>query len=295
MNQEEIENLKKAGKIAAQTVEYAKSIIKKDMPLVEIAEKIESKIQELGAKPAFPVSLAIDEVAAHATPPHDSGDLSHGLLKVDLGAHIDGYVADTAFSLDLDNNQENQNLIKAAETALQKATKLITINTKLKDLGSQIEQEIKAHSALPVTNLSGHSIDKYELHAGITIPNFDNSKELPIPEGLYAIEPFSTNGFGAVRDGKPSGIYRLEAQNPVRDATAREVLQFIKQEYQTLPFCSRWLVKKFGTKALLALKRLEDSRILHQYPQLIEKGGGKVAQAEHTVLLTEKEKIITTA
>ena len=103
----DIETLKKVGKIASETIKYAKSFIKPGMPLLEIAEKIESKIIELGGKPAFPCNLSINEIAAHYTPSYNDTEIAHGLLKVDLGVHISGLVADTAFSLDLENSDEN--------------------------------------------------------------------------------------------------------------------------------------------------------------------------------------------
>lgn len=296
MDEEEISKLKKAGQIAVQTIEYARSIIKPQMPLLEIAEKIEAHIVQLGAKPAFPINLSINEIAAHSTPQFNDTQVARGLLKADIGCHIDGYVADTAFSIDLESSKENQELIEAAETALEKAAEIIKINSQLKEIGSAISKEINSRGFLPITNLSGHSIGKYDLHAGITIPNYDNSQTLSLQEGLYAIEPFVTlsTATGSVKDGKPSGIYHLENSALPRDSFARSVLQFIKEEYSSLPFCSRWLVKKFGSRALVALRQMEQAKILHQYPQLIEKSGGKVAQAEHTILLTKSEKIITT-
>src|SRR3989344_6745 len=105
---EEIEILIKAGKTAKQIVEYAKSIIKKDMLLLEIANLIENKILSLNAKPAFPVNLSINEIAAHSTPTYNDTTKAHGLLKVDIGIHIDGLVADTAISIDLENSEENK-------------------------------------------------------------------------------------------------------------------------------------------------------------------------------------------
>lgn len=295
MKKEEIENLKKAGHIAKQAVDYARTIIKIGMPLLEIAEKIESKIYELGGKPAFPVNLSINEIAAHSTPAFDDKETARDLLKVDIGVHINGNIADTAFSLDLANNQENKKLIDAAESALHSAISTISFKKELRAIGSSIEKEIKAKGFQPIQNLSGHSITEYELHAGITIPNYDTSQQTPITTGVYAIEPFSTSGLGSVRDGKLSGIYHLQKEANVRDSFAREVLQFINEEYKTLPFCSRWVHKKFGSRGLLALRRIEEAGLLHHYPQLIEKGNGKVAQAEHTVIITEKEKIVTTA
>jgi len=293
-NNFDIEKLKKAGKILSEVKEYSKSIIKPGMKLLEIAEKIESKIYELKAKPAFPVNLSINEVAAHDTPSFNDERIASGLLKVDVGVHIQGNIADSAFSLDLENNEENKSLIKAAEEAVNNAVEKINYNVKINEIGNIIEKTIKSFNLQPIQNLSGHSIDLFNLHAGITIPNFDNTSDKIIQEGVYAIEPFSTSGLGRVRDGKPSGIYHLEKQGNVRDSFAREVLSFIIEEYSTLPFCSRWIHKKFGTRGLLALKQIEQSGLLHHYPQLIESGKGKVAQAEHTIIILKDKKIITT-
>ncbi len=290
----EIENYKKAGKIVKEAIAFAKSIIKPNTPLLEIAEQIEAKIIELGGKPAFPINLSINEIAAHATPAYNSEEKARGLLKVDLGVHIDGCVADTAFSLDLENDDENKKLIEAAEEALKNAVEKIQIGIALREIGGVIEQTIKSKGFHPIQNLSGHSMNPWDLHSGITIPNFDNSQEKTIEEGAFAIEPFSTTGLGAVRDGKPSGIYHLERAGAVRDKFARSVLEFISDEYQTLPFCSRWIHKQFGTRGLLALRQIEQAGLLHHYPQLIERGSGKVAQAEHTILLTKEKKIVTT-
>ncbi|MDP3881679.1 MAG: type II methionyl aminopeptidase [Nanoarchaeota archaeon] len=294
MQEEEIKKLKEAGKIAKQAVNYAREIIKPGMPLLEIAEKIEDKILELGGKPAFPVNLSIDEVAAHSTPSWNDTKNARGLLKVDIGVHIEGYIADNAFSLDLENSEENKKLIEAAEKALEKALEKLDLEVNLREVGKVIEKAISIRSLQAIRNLSGHSIERYNLHSGITLPNYDNSKNLELKPGLYAIEPFATSGLGSVRDGKPSEIYVVQKTGNVRDEFSREVLKFILEEYKTLPFCSRWIHKRFGSRGLLALKRIEEAGILHNYAQLIERGVGKVAQAEHTVLLTIKEKCVTT-
>lgn len=289
----ETEKIIKAGKIASQSKEFARTIIKKDTSLLEIAEKIEGKIEELGGKPAFPVNLSINEIAAHYTPTHDDETKAHGLLKVDIGVHIDGWIADTAFSLDLEDNEENKKLIKASEEALENALKAVKINTPANEMGSIIQETIESHGFSPIINLSGHSIDKYDLHAGITIPNIDDKKNIQMKEGTYAIEPFATPGNGKVHDGKPSGIYYLSSEKNVRSPLARDVLKFIKKEYDTMPFCSRWIVKKLGNQALFGLKQLEDNGNLHHFPQLIESSKNKVSQTEHTILI-EKDKVTVT-
>ena len=283
-----------AGKIASQVKEYAKSIIKPGMPLIEIAEKIESKIIELGGKPAFPVNLSINNIAAHYIPSYDDKISAHGLLKIDFGVHIDGWIADTAFSIDLENNNENKSLIFSSEQALKNSIKIVKPKIQLSEIGRVIQETIESRGFSPIINLSGHSMEQYELHAGITVPNIDDSKNVFLKPGVYAIEPFSTTGSGKVHDGKPSGIYTLINQKIPRSQSAREVLGFIKKEYNTLPFCSRWIFKKFKAKGLFALKQLEDNNNLHQFPQLLESSNSKISQTEHTILVEENKVIVTT-
>lgn len=282
-----------AGKIALKVKTFAKNLIKPGMPLLEIAEKIEQQIKDLKAEPAFPVNLSIDHIAAHYTPTHDDTTTATGLLKVDLGVQIDGWIADTAFSLDLEGNAENEKLIEIAEAALENAKKIIKTGVSTDEIGKEIYRTAVSNHVNPVINLTGHEIDQYDLHAGIAIPNIDDKKNVILKPGIYAIEPFMTLGNGRVHDGKPSGIYFLQDNKNVRSPIAREILTYITEEYGSLPFCSRWLVKEFGTKALLGLKQLEEQGNLHHFPQLIETSKRKVAQAEDTVLL-EKDKVIVT-
>jgi len=294
MNPKQIENSIKAGKIAELVRQYAKTIIKKDMPLLEIAEQIEKKIVELGAKPAFPTNLSINEVAAHYTPSYNDETLSHGLLKIDFGVQINGWIADNAFSIDLENSEENKKLIKASEEALSNACSLIKQGKTTSEIGKEIQKTIEKHEFSPIVNLSGHSMQEYDLHSGITIPNIDDKSNIKIEYGLYAIEPFATSGNGKIYDGKPSGIYIINQVKNTRSPLSREILDFIAEEYKTLPFCSRWIIKKFGTKSLLALKELENNNIITQYEQLIEISKKPVAQSEHTILITKDKIIVTT-
>ncbi len=287
----------KAGEIAKKVREFAKSIVKPDISLLEIAEKIENEIIRLGGKPAFPVNLSINEIAAHYTPSHNDETKARGLLKVDFGVSVDGWVADVAFSLDLENNEENKKLIEASEKALKNVIQNMKLGISLGEIGKTIQQTIEEEGFSPIINLSGHEMREYDLHAGLTIPNIDNKKPEKITKGLYAIEPFATNGSGKVIEGKPSGIYLLLDDKNVRNNEARKILNFIIEEYRTLPFCSRWIVKKFGIKSLFALKQLEDNGNLHQYPEMVEKssnaGGTKVSQAEDTIFIDDKT-IVTT-
>lgn len=287
----------KAGEIVSQTKKWIKPQIKTGIPLIEIAEKIESKIEELGGKPAFPVNLSINNIAAHYTPSHDDKTVAHGLLKVDFGAHVEGWTADNAFSLDLENSEENKKMIEASKEALNNAIKIIKENISTNDIGEKIEKTIEAKGFSPVVNLSGHSMGQYKLHSGITISNVNDGRDLKLKKGLYAIEPFATNGSGKIKEGKPSGIYELKSEKNVRNPVARKVLTLIKKEYGTLPFCSRWIVKKLGAKALFGLKQLEKNGNLHHFNHLVEVSNAddtKVSQAEETIFIDADNITVTT-
>lgn len=291
MNNKELESIKKAGNIVAQIRKELPNIVKKDRPLLEIAEQIENKILELGGKPAFPCNLSINEIAAHYTPSYNDETLAHGLLKVDFGVHVNGFAADNSISFDLENSSENKKLIETANQCLLNAIQSVKSGYELGKIGASIQQIAEKAGFTSIQNLSGHSIDQYQLHSGITIPNYDNNSNLKLPDGIYAIEPFVTTGIGNVYDAKPSGIYEIKNEGSVRDNKAREVLNFIIEEYQTLPFCSRWLVKQFGTRALIALSQIKQAGIIHEFDQLVEKSKMPVAQAEHTILIDEKGKV----
>lgn len=278
------ENFNIAQKKAQEIKEYARSIIKEGADLLDIATKIDEKILELGCKPAFPVNLCKDEIAAHFTP-SEPGEKASGLLKIDLGIIYKEALIDTAFSLDLSKEKEYTKLIQASEKALQEAGKLVKKGVQVNQIGKVIHDTIVNLGFSPIRNLSGHQVSLEQIHAGTTIPNYDNNNSQVLEKGMFAIEPFSTTGEGLVIDGKASGIFNLIERKAIRDSLAREILAFIEEEYTTLPFCERWIINKFGTRAKRSLQLMTDAGILHNYPVLIEKTRQPVAQTENTFLI----------
>jgi len=291
MEKEEIENWKKAGEKTAEVLSFAKNIIKAETPLLEIAEQIEEYVQKHKLAFAFPINLSKNEIAAHYSPFHNDKETAGGLMKLDIGICINGFIGDAAISIDLTPEQKHKDLIEASSSALKAAIKAIKHGVEIREAGKVIFSEITTRDFSPIRNLSGHELKQWNLHAGITIPNYDNGNKNKLKEGIYAIEPFATLGTGIVQESKPSGIFMLKQKKPTRN---KEILSFIGQEYKTLPFSSRWLIKKFGLRCLFSLSQLEKEGILHQFPILVEKSHKAVSQAEHTLAVLANETIVLT-
>src|SRR3989338_3795004 len=163
MEKEAMDKFIKAGKIASEVRESSKDLIKDGMMLADIAEKLEQMIIDKGGVPAFPLNLSINSQAAHYTPSKNDNTIfrSKDVLKVDLGVHVDGYVADTAYTLSFD--PEKSKLIQASKEALKAAIDLCKPGEKISNISEVIEDTIKQYGYKPINNLSGHGVDRYIL------------------------------------------------------------------------------------------------------------------------------------
>jgi len=294
------ENYKRAGKIAADARDFGVTLLKPGARFLDIATAIENKIKENGASLAFPVNISLNSLAAHYSPRHDDQSiLKRGdVVKLDVGAHIDGYIADTAITVELETHIYNK-MIQASSEALEKAIRVLNVEILLSEVGKIIENAITAYGYKPINNLMGHGLDKYELHSGLSIPNvgaFGGKTKLKDGD-VVAIEPFATNGAGHVISGEGSNIYlcnkSLKAKF-IRDNKTKLILEKIITNYGTLPFSQRWCHNLIPNGGDIALKKLSFLGLMKHYPQLVEAKGGMVTQKEHTVIIKEDGcKVIT--
>ena len=295
---EPFEALREAGKIASEVRDTTLAEIKPGMKVEYICDTVNQRVEALGGKMAFPCNVDIDHVAAHYCAPLNDKTVipERSLVKLDVGVHVDGYIADTAKTVCFD--PELDYLVEAAQAGLNAAINTIRPGIKANEVGAAIEEAIKRHGARPISNLTGHKLARYVVHAGQSIPNVDGLDKHLIYEGdVYAIEPFAvpTNADGKVMDGPPSNIYRMLKKRNVK-GTAKKMMQYIQKEHRTLPFASRWVMRKFNTpKGAAAFQELLNSKCIMSYPQLIERTRAKVAQAEHSVIITEDGCEVTTA
>ncbi|MFH0711659.1 MAG: type II methionyl aminopeptidase [archaeon] len=315
MKKSEIESYVKAGGIAKEVKEFARGMIKPGVKLIDIADAVDAKIVELGGEAAFPVNLSLNEIAAHYTPTPGDEKVAEGILKVDIGVAVDGFIADTAFSVDLTKNNEFTEMISLNEKILYEISKIIKSGMMVKDVGDAAQDVLEKWNAsrenreLGIENrgtkkfsiiksLSGHELGKNSIHAGLTFSNYRNDSRRVVDDMTFAIEPFVTTGVGDIYEGPVGGIYVLQSDENVRDRDAREVLKFVREKYQGRPFCLRFLVKNFENLSIAKLKfilgMMVRQGILHEYPMLIEKSRAPVSQFENTFVVSDGKVVCTT-
>ncbi len=300
MEKNEIDSYVKAGKIASEIKSFARDLIKPGMLLIDIADAIDDKISELGGEPAFPVNLSLNEIAAHYTPAPGDETKAEGILKIDLGVAVDGFIADTAFSMDLTKDSKYKEMMELNEKMLAEATKVIKPDFEIRDIGDATCDTLEAwneengSSFSIIKSLSGHGLAKGNIHAGLTISNYRNDNKNKIIDGGFAVEPFVTTGVGDIYEGPTGGIYVVQSDDQVRDRDARALLNYIKETFGTLPFCERWIDSGEFKKIKFSLSTMVRQGILHHYPQLIEKSKKPVSQFENTFVISDGKVICTT-
>ncbi len=296
--EEELLKYRHAGKIAREVREEIKRTVKEGMPIIDICEKAEALTRKKGGKPAFPCNVSVNEVAAHYTsPPKDKRTIpERSIVKVDIGVHVDGYIADTATSICFD--PEYHDMVNTAEEALEKAVELLRPGLSITRFGSAIQKTIKTRGFKPVSNLTGHLIRRYLIHAGKSLPNVFNLSASRIKEGeVYGVEPFVTvvNAAGRVENLREAYIFRYAKHKSLKDAYAKEILNFIRKNFLTLPFTERWLSKFLSSSGYkTAFSELLSSKAVVGYPVFVEASRNLVAQAEHTVLVVRDGCVVLT-
>ena len=295
---EPLEALHEAGKVAAQVRDTVIREVKPGVKVLDICDRAYDLIHSLGARPAFPTNVDIDHVAAHYCSPLGDATVipERSLVKLDIGVHVDGYIADTAITACFDPSLSY--LVEAAKAGLDAAINTIKPGIRASDVGAAIEQAIRSRGARPIRNLTGHKLARYIVHAGESIPNVPGHDHHVLAEGeVYAVEPFAvpTTAEGLVMDGPPSNIYRFLKKRSL-DGEAKKMLKHVQEEHRTLPFASRWVMKSFqGPGAVEAFMELLHAKCIMSYPQLLERSRAKVAQAEHTVILSRDGCEVTTS
>ncbi|MCD1293596.1 type II methionyl aminopeptidase [Methanocella sp. CWC-04] len=290
--EEALRSYEEAGNILKDIKRKLYGQIKDGVKLLDIAELVEGEIRACGGTPAFPCNISINEIASHYTPSNsDKWKFSRGdIVKIDIGAYVDGYIADSAFTMEVETD-ENSDFIRVVEKTLDEALKSIKPGVYTCDIGRIIHDTAASEGYNVLKELFGHNLTRYALHGGVTIPNYDDNKKGKVREGdVLAIEPFITAGTGKIVRKAGGNIYQMIRENPIYPATEeeRELLKEISKKFGSLPFAERWLSNVSGLEGLVR------SASVRSYPVLISSDRKIVAQSEHTVIVeSEGCRVIT--
>jgi len=295
MNKQYKQDFIQAGILAKQVRAYGKSLIQKKASYTDVMEKINQKIIELGAIPAFPPQMALNHVAAHFLPfPGEDIIFEDELIKLDIGVCYNGAIGDCAVTVDLSG--KHQKLIDAVEAALLNAERIIKVGLPVRDIGKIIEETITSYGFKPIKNLSGHGLGKYKIHTSPIIPNYEDQSRAIIKPGMtFAIEPFATDGAGYIYEAEAAAIFGLGSACPLHSELSRALMARIRT-FSGLPFSMHDLMHPDWSleRVKEGVNELLKSGAMVGYGPLIEEMNGMVAQAENSVLVDEQGNVLIT-
>ena len=283
--EELVENFRRAQSIAEKILEFSKKQVRAGTKILDLAEKIEKKIFELGGKPAWPVNICINNIAAHYTPSSNDETVikENDYVKVDFGVQVNGYISDNAFTICVGKKEDK--LIKAAEEALKESMKEVREGIKVKEISEIIANVLEKFEVKTIRNLTGHALERYKQHAWPSIPNVRNDLEVRLEKNqLIAIEVFTTTGPGWVKESTPTEIFQFKQRKQVRWRDGRKILELAEKKFEKLPFAKRWIKEIPPVSLDLGLKELVEVEALTEFPPLKE-DYGVVAVAERTILV----------
>jgi methionyl aminopeptidase len=293
MNNDFLSEYRQGAEVHRQVRQWAQKNIKPGQTLTEIAEGIEDSVRALTGHPGleegdnikggmgFPTGLSINHCAAHYTP--NAGNKTvlqqDDVVKVDFGAHINGRIVDSAFTMTF--NPVYDNLLAAVKDATNTGIREAGIDVRVGDIGAVIQEAMESYEVeikgqtypvKAIKNLNGHDIIQHSIHGGKSVPIVKSQDQTKMEEGeIFAIETFGSTGKGYVRDDvsrrylpiesyshrqMETSHYAKRADAPnvaLRVSSARSLLNTINKSFGTLPFCRRYLDRLGHDKYLLGV------------------------------------------
>ncbi len=278
---------RRAGRIASECREWARVNVKPGVAIRAILETVEGMIREHGAEPGFPAQSSRNSIAAHycSSPDDDQRYAEGDCVKVDFGVHVDGYVADTAASIDLSTDQRWTPLIDASRNALSAAIASIHDGVPVGEIGGAIERTILKAGYQPVRNLTGHGLGRWKVHTSPQIPNYAERGGGTLREGMvFAIEPFASTGRGYIREAGKAEVFMMVRPPAKPKGLDRDVMRAI-EGWHGLPIARRYFNHLDREAVEDTLMRLARQGSLVRYPPLVEDDSTMVAQYEHSIYL----------
>jgi curved DNA binding protein len=309
-NSDVVTKYKAAADIANDALKAVVAAAKPGARIVELCEKGDAAITAAIGKVfkgkaiekgvAFPTCVSVNSVVGHFCPvsADDATELKEGdVAKLDLGVHIDGFIATEATTVVVQSDADAAvtgraaDVVQAAATALEAALRLMRPGRKISEVAEPLQKIAAAYGCQMVEGVLSHQMKQFVIDANKCVLNRPSS-EARVEDGefeeneVYAVDIVVSTGEGKTRvlDEKETAVYKraLEEQYKLKMKASRALFSEVNKKFPTMPFALRAVdaeQKRFG------LVECINHGLLHPYPVLHEKTGELVAQFKATVLL----------
>ncbi|KAK4268569.1 hypothetical protein QN277_025206 [Acacia crassicarpa] len=305
---EVVTKYKSAAEIANKALQLVVSECKPKAKVVDICEKGDAFIREqtgnmyknvkrkIERGVAFPTCISVNNTICHFSPlASDETVLEEGdMLKIDLGCHIDGFIAVVAHTHVLKEGAVTgraADVLAAVNTAAEVALRLVRPGRKNKDVTEAIQKVATAYDCKIVEGVLSHQMKQFVIDGNKVVLSVSNPEtrvdDAEFEENeVYAIDIVASTGEGKPKllDEKQTTIYKraVDKNYHLKMKTSRFIFSEISQRFPIMPFTARALEEK---RARLGLVECVNHELLQPYPVLHEKPGDYVAHIKFTVLL----------
>ncbi len=209
-SQEEIEKMRRAGRVVREVLELVRSHVRPGATTLDLEKVAEAKITELGAKPAFKgyhgypcvLCTSVNSEVVHGIPSKKRVLREGDIVSVDCGAVVDGYFGDAAITIPVGEkiSAEAVRLLKVTEASLQAGIAAVKPGATLGDIGAAVQGVVEAEGFSVVRDFVGHGIGA-QMHEEPQVPNFGEAGHgMKLRTGMViAIEPMVNVGKPDVR------------------------------------------------------------------------------------------------
>ncbi|KAK5872341.1 hypothetical protein PBY51_013054 [Eleginops maclovinus] len=264
--------------------------------------KVFKKEKEMKKGIAFPTSVSVNNCVCHFSPLKSDPDytLKDGdLVKIDLGVHVDGFIANVAHSFAVGASKENPitgkkaDVIKAAHLCAEAALRLVKPGSQNSQVTEAWNKIAKSFKCTPIEGMLSHQLKQHVIDGEKTIiqnPSDQQRKdhekaEFEVHE-VYAVDVLISTGEGKARDaGLRTTIYKRDPskQYGLKMKTSRTFFSEVERRFDAMPFTLRAFEDE--AKARLGVVECAKHELLQPFSVLHEKEGECVAQFKFTVLL----------
>ncbi|XP_036337149.1 proliferation-associated protein 2G4 [Rhagoletis pomonella] len=274
---------------------------KGDSLIVEETNKVYKKEKDLKKGIAFPTCLSVNNCVCHFSPSKNDPDytLKEGdVVKIDLGAHIDGFIAVAAHTVVIGSSTEKKvtgrqaDVVLAAYWAVQAALRLLKAGNSNYTITDAVQQISESFKCKPIEGMLSHELKQFKIDGEKTIiqnPNENQRKEHEKctfeTHEVYAIDVIVSTGegIGREKDTKVSIYKKTDENYMLKLKASRALLQEVKTKYGNMPFNIRHFDEE--TKARMGVVECVSHKMIEPFQVLYEKPTEYVAQFKHTVLL----------